>query len=65
MAVGIKKILYAADAKESALAEAQEIICQSGIDKEDDTDEDDADEGENDDSRIGHSEKGSSCLLLG
>ncbi|KAM7471398.1 hypothetical protein LguiA_009581 [Lonicera macranthoides] len=53
MALGIKKILYAADAKESALAEAQEILRQSGIDEEDDNDEDDADadEGENDDIR--------------
>lgn len=29
MAVGIKKILYAADAKESALAEAQDVVSQS------------------------------------
>lgn len=29
MAVAIKKILYAADEKESVLAEAQEIISQS------------------------------------
>ncbi|KAL3528363.1 hypothetical protein ACH5RR_007685 [Cinchona calisaya] len=32
MAVAVKKILYAADEKESALAEAQEIICQSAND---------------------------------
>ncbi|KAJ4712134.1 Microtubule-associated protein RP/EB [Melia azedarach] len=34
MAVGIKKILYAADAKESALAEAQEYLSQSMNDGE-------------------------------
>ncbi|KAK3026017.1 hypothetical protein RJ639_030808 [Escallonia herrerae] len=30
MSVAIKKILYAADEKESALAEAQELVCQPG-----------------------------------
>lgn len=29
MAVAVKKILYAADEKESVLAEAQEIVAQS------------------------------------
>ncbi|KAA8540949.1 hypothetical protein F0562_024913 [Nyssa sinensis] len=40
MAVAIKKILYAADAKESALAGAQEIICQSVNAGETDVDND-------------------------
>lgn len=31
MALAIKKILYAADEKESALVEAQEIAVQTGI----------------------------------
>uniref|UniRef100_A0A5B6YLD4 Protein ATEB1 homolog 2 n=1 Tax=Davidia involucrata TaxID=16924 RepID=A0A5B6YLD4_DAVIN len=40
MAVAVKKILYAADAKESALAGAQEIICQSANAGETDEDND-------------------------
>lgn len=31
MAVAIKKILYAADVKESALAEAQDIVSESAL----------------------------------
>lgn len=41
MAVAIKKILYAADEKESAAAEAQEIVFQSiNVEKKEYSDED-------------------------
>ncbi|XP_059644734.1 microtubule-associated protein RP/EB family member 1A-like [Cornus florida] len=41
MAVAVKKILYAVDEKESALAEAQEILCESMNGAETDVDNDD------------------------
>lgn len=43
MAIAIKKILYAADAKESALAEAQEYVCQAmDADEDEEQEEQDA-----------------------
>lgn len=42
MAIAIKKILYAADAKESALAEAQEYVCQA-MDADEDKEQEEQD----------------------